>query len=173
MGQANQITQGGQDAAARKIFSLFNNCGSGNNNGPAYLDCAFAYQYVNYGNAHSHGNNASPSTVEIVACRTVPWIGGGLFGTGASFNAVATGSSAIAAVQTERFVPSNTNPLTGQPYQANESSWYGYTVPFQQPAYVVAFNTPGAPLEVDVNWYSTVPYANNASVSPGSYPCAS
>lgn len=171
MGQANQITQGGQDQAARKVFSLINNCGASGS--IAYFDCAFAYQYINYGNAHTHGNNATPATVQIVACRTVPWIGGGLLGTGSTFNAVATGASAIAAVATEKFVPSGTNPLTNQPYQADERSWFGYSVPFPSPAYVVDFDAPGQPLEIDVNWYSAVPYANNSTVAAGSYPCAS
>lgn len=170
LGQANQLTQGGQDQAARKVFSLLNSCGG---SGPAYFDCAFAYQYVNYGQAHTHGKNATPSTVQIVACRTVPWIGGGLLGVGPSFTAVGTGSSAIGAVQLERFVPASTNPATGQPFQPTETSWFGYTVPNPAPPYEVTFNTPGAPLEIDVNWYTVMPYANNATVAAGSYPCAS
>jgi Putative Flp pilus-assembly TadE/G-like len=169
LGQANQLTQAGQNTAAQKIFSLLNPCGGSS----TLLDTAFCYTYVGYSNAQGHGSKATPSVVQVVACRNVPWIGGGLFGLGAKFTAVASGASAIASAQVEHFVPSAVNAATSQPYQSNESSWFGYSLPDPTPPYEVVFNTPGSPLAVDINWYTVVPYSNAAAVAAGSYACAS
>lgn len=172
-GQANQLTQGGQNVAAQKIFN-FLNCG-GSTSGIVYFDCAFSYSFIAFGNAKSHGQNATPPVVQVVACRNVPWIGGGIVGLAGTFQAVASGASTIALAQAEQFVPSALNPVSGQPYQQNETSWYGYALPSAAPPYEVIFNapSPGAPLAVNVNWYTTVPYANPQNVAAGSYACAS
>lgn len=166
--QANNLTQGGQQAAAQKIFGLIN-CGGG----VALLDCAFNYSFVNYAAAKTHGNKATPSVVQVVACRNVPWIGGGLLGVGGTFKAIASGASAIALAKPEQFVPSAVNPVTAAPYQSTESSWYGFALAAATPAYEVVFNNAAAPLTIDVNWYTTVPYSSASDVAAGSYTCAS
>src|SRR5216683_1490715 len=163
LNQANQLTQAGQNTAAQKIFSLLNPCGGTS----TLLDSAFCYTYVGYANAQGHGSKATPSVVQVVACRNVPWIGGGLFGLGAKFTAVASGASAIASAQVEHFVPSAVNGATSQRYQSNESSWFGYSLPYPAPPYEVVFDTPGSPLAVDINWYTVVPYSNAAPVAAG------
>lgn len=172
LGQANQLTQAGQQVAAQKIFNLIN-CGG--NNSVLYLDCAFDYTFANYASSKGHGNKATPTVVQVVACRNVPWIGGGLLGASGTFQALASGATAIALVKTENFVASAINPNTNAPYQANESSWYGYALPAPSPPYEVVFDggSTGQALNIALNWYTPVPYANASSVAPGSYTCAS
>jgi hypothetical protein len=173
LGQADNFTQGGQvqAEATAAVAGYGAGCGAGSQSG---FDCSFAYTTLSVVAAKSNGNHfAGDTEVEVIACRNVNNVAGGLFGIPASFQAVGHGMAAATTASQQTFTPSTTNPSTGNAYQPTESQWYGTPLPFVAPAYEVSFGTAATPtLTVQVNWYNAVPVRpTTTATQAGSYAC--
>ncbi len=99
------------------------------------FDCAFSY---------SSSYNGASETVDVTACKKVPFFSPALLGLGATPTFTALGRSvATLAPISEAFVPGNTNPKNGLPFQPDES-------PAGANAdYLVSFKK----LTVNMTWY--------------------
>jgi Putative Flp pilus-assembly TadE/G-like len=117
-------------------------------------DCAFTY---------TTAINSNAETVDVVACKKVPYFSPALFGLGSTATFTALGRS-VQSVEplAEAFVPGSINPTTGQPYQPDESP-AGANVPAD---YVVSFKNE----TVNLTWYVAGPL-RPAPVTPG-YGCS-
>lgn len=179
LSQANQFTQGGQNAQRKDAQSILPSCtgngnggngnnGNGNGGTPTNaVDPAFCYTVV-IGNDGS--NPLQQHTAAVIACRTVPYIAAPIVNLASpSFKAIATSGGAVATANAE-----TVNVATYQP--AIETQWYGQTptLPGASAAtkpYDVEFTN----LTVNVNWYTATTL--KPSLVPGlagvSYACAS
>lgn len=180
MGQANNLSQGGQRTDTRKaIAALGTSC--------AISDCAFTYTLIDTstypsnggnGNGDGHGDDShhsllTPQRVDVVACRNVPYFVPLLLklGAGASFQALGRAADAVIPANSEVFDPGTAiNPQTGQPYQPPEPQW---AQAYSAPAYTVDFSA----LQVNLNWYSAgsiAPYDGSISQGngDGEYQCS-
>ena len=145
--KAAPLAQGGLQNGADKAVALAStSC--------AVLDCAFTY---------TAKINGSAETVDVIACKKVPFVAPALFGqaAGASFTALGR-SVATLSPSTETFVPGNVNPATGTPFQPDESP-AGAGTPAE---FGVSFKT----LTVNVTWY-VAGTARPPAVTPG-YGCS-
>jgi hypothetical protein len=143
----NNLTEGGLKNGPDKALGLVSgNC--------SVYDCAFSYTSSINGNAE---------TIDVVACKNVPYSSPTLFGLAstATFSALGRSVATIAPVN-ESFVPGSTNPKTGAPFQADESP-AGKNAP---PEYVVTYKT----LTVNLSWY-VAGTTRPATVAPG-YACS-
>ncbi len=175
MGQANNLSQGGQQADARKaIAALGTSC--------SISDCAFTYTVIDTstypvsggnGQDDSHHSLLAPQRVDVTACRNVPYFVPLLLklGAGASFQALGRAADAVIPADTQVFDPGTAiNPQTGQPYQPPEPQW---AQAYSAPAYTVDFSA----LQVNLNWYSAgsiAPYDGSISQGNGGgeYQCS-
>ena len=145
--KAQPLAQGGLANGADKAVALAStNC--------AVFDCAFTYTLK---------INAAAETVDVVACKKVPFLSPALFGlaSGASFTALGRRVATL-ALASETFVPGSVNPVTGTPYQPDESP-AGVNVPAE---YGVTFKT----LSVNLGWYAAGT-ARPPAITPG-YGCS-
>ncbi len=168
IGQADQLSQGGQQADERKALNAF---GSGCGSSGGGVDCSFAYTSLDASqlSTKTHGKNQfAPQRVDLVVCHNVPYFLPQLFSfaSGATYQAVARAAAAVIPANSEAFDPGSTiNPATAQPYQPQEPQWANA---FQAPLYTVDFSS----LVVHLNWYTAAgvhPYSG--SISSGSYSC--
>jgi hypothetical protein len=166
IGQADQLSQGGQQSDERKALSAFGtNCGK---NGGG-VDCSFAYTALDESLASGGKgkNQFAPNRVDLIACRNVGYFVPQLlkFGANASYQAVARAAAAVIPANSEAFNPgTQINGATGQPYQPQEPQWASA---FQAPLYTVDFSS----LTVHLNWYTAAgvhPYSGTIS---GGYQC--
>lgn len=130
MQYGDSLTEGGlKNAPDKAIALLAGDCASS--------DCAFSY---------TTNLNPAAETVDVVACKKVPFLAPALFGLGsnATFTALGRSAATIAPIS-EAFVPGSTNPTTGRPYQPDESP-AGANV---APDYLVSFKN----LTVNLTWY--------------------
>ena len=100
------LTQGGLQNGADKAVALAStSC--------AVFDCAFTYTLK---------INGSAETVDVIACKKIPFVAPALFGqpSNASFTALGRSVATIAPT-VETFVPSSINPATGLAFQPDES----------------------------------------------------
>lgn len=167
IGQADQLSQGGQQQDARKAVSAFGqNCGQTGGG----VDCTFAYTVLDASSIAAKGakNQMAPMEVDLVACHNVSYFVPQLFklGATASYGAVARSAGAVVPAVQESFRPGiTTNPATGQLYQPIETQWASA---YSSQAYSVDF----AGLTVNLNWYtngSIRPYSG--TITSGSYQC--
>jgi hypothetical protein len=103
----------------------------------ALFDCAFTY---------TAKIDGTTDTVDVTACKNVPFFAPVLLGqpAGAAFKALGR-SVAVLSPVTESFVPGSVNPLTGLPFQTDESP-AGVNVPAE---YGVTFKN----LTLNLTWY--------------------
>jgi hypothetical protein len=130
MQKGDNLTEGGlKNGPDKAVAMVSGNC--------ALFDCAFTYTPT---------MNSSAETVDVVACKNVPYLAPALFGLHPSATFAALGRSvATLSPVAETFVPGNTNPSTGAPYQPDESP-AGANVPAD---YVVTYKY----LNVNLTWY--------------------
>ncbi|MDE2481742.1 MAG: hypothetical protein KGN02_06095 [bacterium] len=166
IGQADQLSQGGQQTDERKALAAF---GSGCGQSGGGVDCSFAYTALDTSQVASKGNNQfAPQRVDLVACRNVAYFVPQLlsFAANASYQAVARAAAAVVPAQSEAFDPGTmTNPATGGAYQPQEPQWASA---YEAPLYTVDFSQ----LVVHLNWYTSAavhPYAG--TLSKGGYSC--
>lgn len=185
--QANNYTEGGQQADEKKAIGALGN-----------FDSAFTYTELsaatgNNGNGKGKNKN-SIRKIDIVACRNVPYFAPTLMGLASGSKFQALGRSAAMAVPvipsasppagaptgfSEYFSPGTTNPGTGKQYQANEDpaatggSQY-YTVPFS------GVNPTSSYLTIDLDWFQAAtikPFfqgsGTGGSLGSGDYGCTS
>jgi uncharacterized membrane protein YeiB len=118
----------------------------------ALFDCAFAYTGT---------YNAAAETVDVVACKKIPYLSPALFGLGstATFTALGRSVATIAPIS-EAFGPGNVNPKTGTPFQPDES-------PTGTNAdYVVSYKT----VTANLTWY--VPGTTRPTALAPGYACS-
>jgi hypothetical protein len=162
--QANNLSQAGQNTDQSKALNYIQN--SNWCTIPNDYACSFGFTILNAGSTAPNGNGnnggyiaGGDNEVDLVACKNVTYLGGGLFpqlGAGAKYQVLGRAAAAIVPVNTEAFQPWRTNPQTGQPYQQTETQWAQGEV---EPAYEVDYHG----LTVNLNWYQagTIrPYAN-------------
>jgi Putative Flp pilus-assembly TadE/G-like len=167
IGQADQLSEGGQQTDERKTLSAFGtNCGQSGGG----VDCSFAYTALDTSQVPTNGkgkNQFAPNRVDLVACRNVAYFVPQLlsFASNASYKAVARAAAAVIPANSEAFDPgTQINPATGQAYQPQEPQWASA---FQAPLYTVDFSS----LTVHLNWYTAAgvhPYSGTIS---GGYQC--
>jgi hypothetical protein len=147
MQTGDNLTEGGlKNSPGSAISTIAGDC--------MLSDCAFTYTTL---------INSSAESVDVVACKNVPFLEPSLFGLGSGATFAALGRS-VESVEplAEAFVPGSINPKTGQPYQADESP-AGANVP---PDYAVTFKN----VTVNLTWYVAGP-VRPAPVAPG-YGCS-
>jgi len=147
MKTGDNLTEGGlKNSPGSAISLLAGDC--------TLSDCAFTYTSV---------INSGAETVDVVACKKVPFLEPALFGWASNATFTALGRS-VESVEplAEAFVPGNLNPKTGLPYQPDESPG-GANVPAD---YVVSFKN----VTVNLTWYIAGP-VRPAAVTPG-YGCS-
>ena len=166
IGQADQLSQGGQQTDERKALAAF---GSGCGSTGGGVDCNFAYTALDTSQVNSKGNNQfAPQRVDLVACKNVAYFVPQLlsFASNATYQAVARAAAAVVPAQSEAFDPgSATNAATGTFYQPQEPKWASA---YEAPLYTVDFSQ----LIVHLNWYTSAaihPYSG--TVSGGGYSC--
>ena len=167
LGQADQLSQGGQQQDARKAVSAFGtNCGQTGGG----VDCTFAYTVLDVSSLASHGakNQMAPLEVDLVACKSVTYFTPQLLKLGsASYNVVARSAGAVIPAVQESFNPGlQLNSATGQYFQPSETQWASA---YSAPAYTVDFSG----LTVNLNWYTNgaiKPYSG--TISSSAYQCA-
>jgi hypothetical protein len=144
--KALPLTGGLKNGAAQAVALASTNC--------AVLDCAFTY---------TAAINGTAETVDVVACKKVPFLSPQLLGqaTGSSFTALGRSVATLGTIN-ETFVPGNVNPATGAAYQPDESP-AGVNVPAE---YGVSFKT----LSIGLTWY-VAGSARPPAVTPG-YACS-
>ncbi len=185
--QANNYTQGGQQADEKKAISALGN-----------FDPAFTYTELsattgNNGNGKGKNKN-SIRKIDIVACRNVPYFAPTLMGlaSGASFQALGRASAqAVPVVPTasppagaptgysEYFSPGSTNPATGKAYQANEDpASTGGNILFMVPFATSTGASANLYLTVDLDWFQAAtikPFfqggGTGGSLGAGDYGC--
>jgi hypothetical protein len=131
MQQVQNAGLGGLNNGADKAVALASsNC--------AVFDCAFTY---------TAKINGSAESVDVAACKKVPFFSPALLGqsAGASFTALGR-SVAVLSPIAETFVPGSVNPSTGLAYQPDESP-SGANVPSE---YGVTYKT----LSLNLTWYA-------------------
>lgn len=157
LGQADQLSQGGQQQDERKLLGII-----GNNANCNAADCAFAYNSVSNNpqcpglSGKNKNSQLAPSCIDLIACKNVGYVAPGILNmTATSFQALGRAAAAVASVSpTTPFNPgTQVNPKTGQVYQPTESQWTVGALTFVAPAYTVNFSG----LNVSVNWYTAVP----------------
>ncbi len=168
IGQADQLSQGAQQADERKALSAFgSNCGQSGGG----VDCSFAYTSLDTSQVPTNGNGKNqfaPNRVDLIACHNVPYFLPQLFSfaSNATYQAVARAAAAVVPANSEAFNPgTQINAATGQPFQPQEPQWASA---FQAPLYTVDFSA----LTVHLNWYTAAgvhPYSG--TVSTGGYQC--
>lgn len=175
--QANNYTEGGQQADEQKAISALGNFD------PAFTYTKLAVTSANNGKGNGKKKN-SIREVDIVACRNVPYFAPALMGlaNGASFQAL--GRAAAMAVPvvpagavppgapkgfSEYFSPSATNGSTGKPYQLPEDP-----AATNDSHFIVDYTN----LTVDLNWFQSAtikPFyqgsGGGGSIGAGDYGC--
>lgn len=167
VGQADQLSEGGQQADEKKVLAAF---GSGCGQSGGGVNCSFAYTSLDTsvagtGNAR---DKFAPQRVDLIACANVPYFLPQLlsFASGATYQVAARAAAAVIPANSEAFDPgSTTNPETEAEYQPEEPQWASA---YQAPLYTVDFSG----LTVHLNWYtagSILPYSG--TVASGGYTC--
>jgi Putative Flp pilus-assembly TadE/G-like len=167
IGQADQLSEGGQQTDERKALSAFgSNCGQTGGG----VDCSFAYTALDESQVQLSGNGKNqyaPNRVDLVACRNVPYFLPQLlsFASKATYQAVARAAAAVIPANTEAFKPgTQINSATGQPYQPQEPQWASA---FRAPLYTVDFSS----LTVHLNWYTAAGVHPYSGTVRGGYSC--
>lgn len=167
IGQADQLSQGAQQADERKALSAFGStCGSAGGG----IDCSFAYTSLDTSQVTTKtgGNNQfAPQRVDLIACRNVSYFLPQLlsFAANAQYKAVARAAAAVIPANSEAFNPGATiNPATGQAFQPLEPQWANA---FQAPLYTVDFSS----LVVHLNWYTAAGVHPYSGAVTGGYQC--
>lgn len=183
LAQADQFTQGGQNAQANDAKQVVGTCSNGNGNGGGggngngngnvkgtsnAIDPAFCYTIV-IGNDGS--NPLQPHTAAVIACRNVSYVGRSLINlTASTFQGVASSASAISTASSQAAtVSAFQNPV--------EVSWYGKTPTLPPLPANAAIDKPYdvnfSNLTVNVNWYTSTPLKATlvSGFAPASYAC--
>jgi hypothetical protein len=167
LGQADQLSEGGQQQDIRKAASQFGqDCGQAGGG----VDCSFAYTVIDVSRIKSKqaDNQFAPAQIDVIACRKVPYFVPLLMklANGANYPVVARAAAAVEPGNSENFQPGVAiNPRTGQVYQPAETQW---AVGYSAPAYTIDFSH----LTVNLNWYiaaSVKPYGG--TVTSKNYSC--
>jgi hypothetical protein len=147
MTKAQTYAPGGLKNGADKAVALASsNC--------ALFDCAFSYTAKIDGLAE---------TVDVTACKKVPFFAPLMMGQSAAASFTALGRSvAVLSPVTETFVPGSANPATGAPFQPDESP-AGANVPAE---FGVTFKN----LSLNLTWY-VAGTVKPAALAPG-YACS-
>lgn len=118
-----------QNGADKAVALASSNC--------TLFDCAFSY---------TAKIDGATDTVDVTACKKLPFIAPALLAqsAGAAFTALGR-SVAVLSPVTETFIPGSVNPVTGLPYQPDESP-AGVNVPSE---YGVTFKN----LSLQLTWY--------------------
>ncbi|HET9029859.1 MAG TPA: hypothetical protein VFN49_06750 [Candidatus Aquilonibacter sp.] len=166
IGQADQLSQGGQQTDERKALAAF---GSGCGSAGGGVDCDFAYTALDTSQVSTKGgkNQFAPQEVDLIACRNTPYFLPQLFSfaSTASYQSVARAAAAVMPANSEAFNPGSTiNPATNQPYQPQEPQWASA---FQAPLYTVDFSS----LVVHLNWYTAEAVRPYSGTVTGGYGC--
>ncbi len=168
IGQADQLSQGGQQTDERKALDAF---GTGCGQTGGGVDCNFAYTALDTSQWSTKGggkNQFAPQRVDLVACRNVAYFLPQLlsFASNASYQAVARAAAAVIQAQSEAFDPGTLiNPATGQVYQPLEPQWASA---FEAPLYTVDFSG----LVVHLNWYTAAGvYPYSGTLAGSGYQC--
>lgn len=157
LGQADQLSQGGQQQDERKLLAAI-----GKNGNCSAADCAFTYNSVSNNpqcpglTGKNKNSQLAPSCIDLVACKNVSYIAPALLNmTATTYPVYGRAAAAVASVSpAAAFNPgTQTNPKTGQPYQPTESQWTVGALSYVSTAYTVNFSG----LNVSVNWYTAVP----------------
>lgn len=167
MGQADQLSEGGQQQDERKAANGFaSNCGQAG--GGVICDFAVSVLDVSRITSNRAKNEFAPTELDVVACRNVPYFVPLLFkfGAGASHKVVARGAASVYPTAQENFQPGVAiNPATGLVYQPSETQW---AVGYSAPAYTVDFTH----LTVNLNWYQVAPVKPySGTITAKNYSC--
>jgi len=167
VGQADQLSEGAQQADEKKALSAFgSNCGSAGGG----VDCSFAYTSLDASAITTKGggkNQFAPDEVDLIACRNTPYFLPQLFSyaANATYQSVARAAAAVIPANSEAFDPGTTmNPATGQVYQPPESQWASA---FASGSYTVDFSA----LVVHLNWYTAAGIHPYSGTVTGGYQC--
>lgn len=154
--QANNLSQAGQTTDQSKALSYIGNqCTSSTD-----YACQFVSTVLDASSTapSNNGNNggyiaSGDNQVDLIMCKKVSYFASGLFpnlGANATYKVLGRAAAAVLPVHDEWFVPSSTNPQTGQPYQPTETQWAPGD---SDTAYQVDFDG----LSVHLYWYQAGP----------------
>lgn len=174
LGQADQLSQGGQKQDARKAITAFGqNCKQAGGG----FDCSFDYTSLDVsgsgskgngkGNGNGNGNQFTPIQADVIACRNVSYAAPAIMNlnAGSQFQAVGRAAAVVTSGTPETFQPGvQINPSTDQVYQPPEHHETGV----QGSAYVVDFST----LTYRLSWYGSAAIPSYSGDAAGQYACA-
>ena len=169
LGQADQLSEGGQQSDERKAASAFGqSCGQSGGG----LDCTFALTVLDDSLQKSKGpkNQFVPTMVDVMACKKIAYFVPQLLklgGTAVSYPVTARAAATVVPGESENFQPGvAVNPGTGLVYQPPEAQW---AVAYRAPGYTVDFSH----LTVNLNWYVVGPIRPySGAVTPSQYQCS-